>query len=260
MAPLKFEENIRQKLEQRKIQPSAGAWERIDKDLDGQKPQKSKPKWLWLAVAASFVGILILDGTFFDTNKPQNDPPIVNIPSGDETLSEDNPKKEKLVQEETIPQSEIEDRPFGEKLPTSKSKRQTPTDDPKLAENSEKNNPALTEAVKPNKDLSEDIVTFEDPTLKRSIDREINALLDTVDSLKQQNRQVSDADIDVLLAQAQQKLLAENAIVNRAENLSATALLQEAEGELDRSFRDRIFDALRKGYLKTRDALASRND
>jgi len=50
------------------------------------------------------------------------------------------------------------------------------------------------------------------------------------------------------------KIVSEDGVVD------ASALLLEAEQELDRSFRDQIFDALKSGYLKAKTAVANRNN
>lgn len=42
--------------------------------------------------------------------------------------------------------------------------------------------------------------------------------------------------------------------------ISAEALLYEVEEELDPSFRDRIFEALKDGFMKAREAIVSRNN
>ena len=41
MAPLKFEEHIKEKLEQRKLQPSADAWQRLNEHLDDDSAKKN---------------------------------------------------------------------------------------------------------------------------------------------------------------------------------------------------------------------------
>ena len=66
MAPIKLEDNIREKLEAREIKPSAEAWKKLETKLDSAQP-KQKSYFLYY-VAASFVGILILASVFFSRN------------------------------------------------------------------------------------------------------------------------------------------------------------------------------------------------
>ena len=60
MAPLKFEENIREKLQERELQPSKESWGKLSTQLDARLPEKKRSTFIWVAVAASFVGILLL--------------------------------------------------------------------------------------------------------------------------------------------------------------------------------------------------------
>ena len=65
MAPMKFEENIREKLEKREINPSPSAWEQIESELDASAARKEKKSFGWFFIAASFIGILVIAGMFF---------------------------------------------------------------------------------------------------------------------------------------------------------------------------------------------------
>ena len=260
MAPMKFEENIKQKLDGRKIKPSDSAWERIAKNLDDQRPKKQKPKWLWIAVAASFVGILILAGNFLgpDFNNTKNQ--VVTVPTQNDSSEKEIVPDEMLVQGETVLEQEKDDTPFGERFSGADAKVRGESEKTKLPQDFQKEKNAFAEAEKTTQKPSKITKKFEDPALNRSIDREVDALLATVDSLRKNDQQVTEADVDALLAQAQQKLLIDHEFSSGAENLSAEALLRETESEIDRSFRDKIFDALKEGYLTTREALASRNN
>jgi hypothetical protein len=98
------------------------------------------------------------------------------------------------------------------------------------------------------------------PAVEQSIDLEVNRLLAAVQTAEQQGEQVSDYTIDSLLAQAREKIFNNRVYEEQTENLSATALLQSVENELDQSFRERVFDALRDGFTKAREAIVSRNE
>ena len=73
------------------------------------------------------------------------------------------------------------------------------------------------------------------------------------------NAEITDAEIDSLLRAAQQELFTDK-ILNSEGKVDAMALLTEVEEELDDSFRDQIFEALKQGYLKVRTAVADRNN
>ena len=76
--------------------------------------------------------------------------------------------------------------------------------------------------------------------------------------LEQNNQSVSDAEIDSLLRSAQAQILKDQ-LFRKDASVDAMVLLADVEQELDRSFRDRIFDALKDGFVKVRTAVADRN-
>jgi len=56
----KFEQEIQQKFNQRKIQPSDSAWERLSDKLDAEGQQKKKGWLLYIGYAASIALIISL--------------------------------------------------------------------------------------------------------------------------------------------------------------------------------------------------------
>lgn len=76
MAPYKLEDNIREKLEAREINPSAEAWKKLEAKLDLAQPEKKS--YTFYYVAASFVGLLILASVFFGRNNSEVNNPIVD--------------------------------------------------------------------------------------------------------------------------------------------------------------------------------------
>ena len=70
---------------------------------------------------------------------------------------------------------------------------------------------------------------------------------------------VTDAEVDSLLWAAQRDILTQK-LLSPDGKVDPMALLTEVEDELDESFRDQIFEALKQGYLKVRTAVADRNN
>ena len=68
MAPIKLEDNFREKLEERELQPGANAWSKLEAKLPAAEKQ-GKNTFFWYAIAASFVGILIIASVFFNESK-----------------------------------------------------------------------------------------------------------------------------------------------------------------------------------------------
>ena len=68
MEPNNFEKDFREKLNNRTIEPSDKAWDRLDAMLSVAENKKPKGKNKWLYIAASVVGFLLV-GTFFFNQK-----------------------------------------------------------------------------------------------------------------------------------------------------------------------------------------------
>ncbi|MBC8883410.1 hypothetical protein H9X57_08295 [Flavobacterium piscinae] len=67
MEPNNIENQIREKLTQREIQPSAKAWDRLDAMLSVEE-QKPKRNFKWLSIAAIFMGFTLI-GIFMMNNE-----------------------------------------------------------------------------------------------------------------------------------------------------------------------------------------------
>ena len=77
MAPLKNEEQMRQKLEQRRINPSEGAWEKLSQKLDAESGRsKGFPFW-WLGIAAGFIGVLLIVTVMVRSEDPIEEQQVV---------------------------------------------------------------------------------------------------------------------------------------------------------------------------------------
>ncbi|MFC6243640.1 hypothetical protein [Flavobacterium psychroterrae] len=69
MEPNNFEKDFREKLNQRKIEPSDKAWDRLDAMLSiAEEKKQPKNNKRWIYIAASIVGFLLV-GTFFFNQK-----------------------------------------------------------------------------------------------------------------------------------------------------------------------------------------------
>lgn len=70
MEPNKLEQDFKKKLEQRTIQPSEMAWDRLDAMLS--VTEKKKPNRSWMYMAASFVVFLLIGALFLNQEKENN--------------------------------------------------------------------------------------------------------------------------------------------------------------------------------------------
>lgn len=260
MAPYKLEDNIREKLEAREMKPSANAWKKLESKLYAAQPKK-KPL-VWYYVAASFVGFLIIASVFFSRNDSETNNQIVNenfelneseiIPNNSETetiASEENNAEE---DETTAPKKETEN-------PQPKSVQLKPLPPKKSAIDRK------IEKMETIANVSEEEV--ERPIIKESlviskeeklINNKVDEVVASVKKLQENNTEISVTEVEKLLNNARRDIQTQR-ILN-SPKVDAAALLNDVEWELDKSFRDKVFDALGEGFNKVRTAVTERND
>lgn len=249
----KFEQHIRTKLNEREITPSKEAWSKISEQLDVNTSSR-KPGYFWMGIAAS---VLVLLGTTLvflnsDVDEPSIKIEVVEVPS-EKVLRKLNTETQRNIQEDdnemivskSNPKSPIEvSTPDEVVLPTKEEKQFIIL----------KNDVAATDALsKELKDTVGSIVISE-----AVLDQKIAEVLAQVDAMEL-NTNITDAEVDSLLQNAQQDIIREN-LFNQNHSVNAMALLTQVEEELDQSFRDQIFETLKTGFLKVRTAVADRNN
>jgi predicted DNA binding CopG/RHH family protein len=245
----KLEKHIKEKLEERKISPSAAAWESVEASLE---PEKKRKGTYWYAIAASVIGLLIVSIIFFNSqDKGVPSPEIVDVEK--ESRVNEIEKVNNPVVVETI-SSEEKINLLQQEKDLSKVKKHS------FKENVVEQNTAIVRAeVTPEK--REFIQDSFVPTKSQDfmINQKVNEVLATVINLESEAIQVTDAEVDSLLRQAQNEILKEK-IFDNIGKVDAMALLTEVEDELDQSFRDKIFTKLKEGLFKARTAVADRNN
>lgn len=259
MAPIKLEDNIREKLEEREIKPSANAWDKLESQLDSAQPKSKKVVWYY--IAASFVGILLLGSVFFNQNQSTTDTErFVEQPIQQEKLEKNEeiiPNKinsEEIASEEI--NSELNNSEEKEKQETKNIKPVIQTKKSEVEEKIQKTEAVAEvskEEMQPVK--TETQVVLEEEKLFKN---KINEVVAQVQKLQSENNEVTVDEVDALLRNARREIQSQRILNN--PKVDATALLQDVEGELERSFRDKVFDALGEGFQKVRTAVSERNN
>lgn len=255
MAPDKFEKYIKEKMRQREITPSEEAWNRIAGQLP-EVEEKSKKPFIWYSIAASFVGILIIG--FYVTRSPQ---PDLDSPVQIVATEEKAGEKEAEIREE-IPANETlktqQDEILAEKSTQGNSEDRLEDNVKESIFPSAEQDLAVAET--PNTVEEKSILPGEIPEREELIiEAKITEVVAEVRLLEMNNEALTEAEVDSLLRKAQSEILREK-IFNTDRTVDAMALLNEVEDELDRSFRDQIFDRLKAGFNKVRTAVADRNN
>jgi predicted RNA-binding Zn ribbon-like protein len=262
MAPIKFEDNLKEKLEHRRLQPSTEAWETLQNKLDNSEAKKSNRTLWWLGIAASFAGILFVVTVFFNNDEKQTIEPIIvdtekaNIPNKNEFNALNKSVQEVAVEEAKIKKAQPKSKVNAvHKIPVFKTQLKQQQD--KLIKVDPKEVIAQT-----------DIKVEETPIIKKTNEAKtltyeelkLREVVAQIQALKKNNHTVSDADIDALLDQAQKEIALKRVYNESTKTVDADALLQDVEADLEQSFRDRVFKALKSGYQEVKTAVAERNN
>jgi hypothetical protein len=237
----KLEKHIKNKLERRTISPSKNAWEKVASEVKVPSPRKRNSRFLY-AIAASVVGIVLISVFFFTMDEPKvEQTQVVKADSIEPTGQQTETTVNESIQKEDS------------KLAETKIESQIPEAKEKLSPKQSNYNSAVVKNE--TKEPFQDKIRINSDQLIAQKVEEVVAQVTLMESVK---KDVSDAEVDSLLRAAQRQILADRIFLN-GQSVDAGALLAEVEDELDESFRDQIFDALKSGYFKLRTAVADRN-
>jgi len=268
MAPIKLEDNIREKLEEREIQPSNEAWRKLNVQLAGSSVRKSN-KIIWYAIAASVAGILLLASVFFNKSNDVSLQPtdIVDVQTSEKEINHktDLFLPERINSEEEVVQDIASEEPakINEKKET-KNTIKTPTlqktNTPVLATNMKVVSETIAKVYPPSDkkvdhSLQEEGIKISEEVF---IDKKVDEVIAQVELLQNGNNEVTRIDIDALLVNAKHQI--EKRRLSSTKKVDPAALLGDVEWDLDRSFRDKVYDALNDGYDIIRTAVVERNN
>jgi len=239
MEPNNFEKDFREKLNQRKIEPSNNAWDRLDAMLsvvEEKKPEK-KSKRKWLYIAASFIGFLLVGTLFFNQNKNTAEPTktvVVEKETEKDSITKpilnevDSIKTESVIAEKTSEES------------LNKKEKTNPEASGQISNKSIKNE---------SNQVAESSIVIKNNQEKQSTDNETVI----AEIAKQDN-------VDQLLETAETKILAENAVKSKSKiKINSNNLLDQVDGELELSFREKMISKINKSYHTVKVAVENRN-
>ncbi|MFD2725306.1 hypothetical protein [Hyunsoonleella rubra] len=257
MAPIKFEDDFKDKLDQRTIKPSEGAWEKLSSRLeeaDGDT-RNSKGLW-WLAVAASVVGLLFVAFQFFNGEAEQQSPVIVDTkdsiiePKKKQDVEVVNAEKSTVAVETEVP---VQKKVGSKQMIKRQSKEQ-------LLMPKEASVQVAQEETVQKEELEKEVIPIKNGETLTFETEKAQEVADAIFNLSETDLGVTSEDIDSLLKVAQREILLDRMKGEDKAVVDAALLLQEVEFELDKSFRDKVFETLRKSYGSVKTAIAHRND
>jgi len=255
MAFHKFEQNIKGKLEKRTLQPSKNAWGKLDAKLEGIETKKSNTLFWILSVAACIIGILLVVPLFFNNSNENTSPIIVDT----KTIEKDeNPiiKNEELIADEDLLNNSTSDKNVTNKVQVFKENKEqfTNVKSEQIYKQSIKKESIakIDETLKEQEKLHTNQLTFEE--------QKMNDLVVEINNMKTQSSTVTNDEIDELLNKAKKELELNSIYKEKSNIVDANLLLQDVEADLDKSFRNKVFEAFKINYENMITAVSERND
>jgi len=238
MEPNNFEKDFREKLNQREIEPSNKAWDRLDAMLSiaEEKKTKKKSKRKWLYIAASFIGFLLVGTLFFNQNKNTVEPTetvVVEKETEKDSISKPILNKVDSVKTESVIAEKTSEETLNEK---------------------EKTNPEASGQISnktinnQSKQIAESSIIIKNNQEKQSTNNQ-NAI---AENSKKEN-------VDQLLEKAEEKILAQGTTKKAKIKINANELLNQVDGELELSFREKMITKVNKNFQEVKVALSNRN-
>ncbi|MEZ4798026.1 MAG: hypothetical protein R2785_12760 [Flavobacteriaceae bacterium] len=265
MAPIKFEEQLKEKLEKRSLQPSKDAWNRLSDRLDKAEGKQSHKGFWWLGIAAAIVGVLLAITFVFKSNTNIIEPTIVDtekenvidteVIENKEVLKENSPhvaEQKDKVEPENIQQSDSKTTIDKTPLKTLVNKKQDALikeKEPEITAIAEVN---TKDVAKQDSEKKAEVLSFEDQKVKDVVAQ--------IQQLQKDNKEVTAEEIDALLEAAQKEITMQKLYDEATNKVDANALLQSVEDDLEQSFRAKVFEAIKSGYESVKTAVAERNN
>jgi hypothetical protein len=237
MEPNKLEKQFKEQLNSREIKPSEMAWSKLDAMLTAADPsnseqakQKTKQKFPWLFMAASFVGFLLIGTVYFSQKR--------------NTI--ENQENEIVIQNSVVTKTTV-----------------VPENIIKLMEEDEKGLVAnvvskSTSGTNKTSILKEKLIIVNNNSNQNQLaEVSINNQKTEQKLIKSQT---SDVTVDELLAVAGNPSKKENQLNQKSVvYVNASNLLSQVDGELELSFREKVINKVNKNYQTVKVALTNRN-
>lgn len=238
MEPNNFEKDFRDKLNQRKIEPSNKAWDRLDAMLsvaEEQKPKKeSKRKWFF--VAASIVGFLLFSTLFFSKKggfvEKQREDVVIQNSTEKDSIEKQNLQFIDSTQNEIV---------IAEKNSNQKTEKSITT-------KHSNNITTIPEKNKVNQIAESSVINQKNQQTQSN-----NNQITIPETVKKETT-------DQLLKAEEKSVVAENSAKPKAKiKINANDLLNQVDGELELSFREKVITKVNKNYQTVKVALTNRN-
>lgn len=246
---MKLEDNFKNKLEERRIEPTACAWDRIEGKLEVAAGKKKSKAVLWMAIAASFIAGVFLTAVLFGGGE--------TIPTNEMVTTPENQETTEKVQTQLV-------------TPLLKNEAQKAIVT-RQAEERETFAAPLRNSKKSNKNTAPSIVKVEPQYEPKTISSEAAQLIAQTaigDSILKRGAQQEEeriaminAEVESLLKDAQREIVSDRLLTEPSSRVDATALLLDVEAEVDpETFKDKMYQTLKKQFNRARQAVAAKDN
>ncbi|MES2410397.1 MAG: hypothetical protein V4535_03020 [Bacteroidota bacterium] len=246
MAPNKLENQIKEKLNSREIQPSAQAWDRLDAMLTVSEEKKTRRPLGFLFIAAG-ITVLLTVGMFFVTQngaeiQPKND--VVTSEIKDTLQNQVNETPTAIAGQKEVKVSTETQNP--ESQTTNNNQRVSISNQKPVITNqqSTNQNPLINREKEIEYQNSSDVALKNLPVIET---RKEIVLPKSVPSDEQLL-----AGLDKTAKQSSDK--------NSVVKVNPKNLLSQVDGELELTFREKVINKVAKNYKEVKVALANRNN
>ena len=256
MEPNKIEEQFKELLNSRELQPSDKAWDRLDAMLSVAEEKKTKRSFGWLYIAASIIGFIFVGTLFFSQTEE-----LIDVRRNDVVLQEKEEKSSEHI---------IQGQSGKDILPSIQSQG--------VAEVSNDNQKSKNQITK-----SEGIVHCNTcPSEKVIINQKTNRNLNQINNEKiaEFKNETSIAHSEIPKTVESNKSLTDKESILKSDNnllvsldntakqlankkttikVDAKSLLSQVDGEVEYTFREKVFTKINKNYQEIKVALVNRN-
>jgi hypothetical protein len=258
MAPIKFEEQLKDKLEKRSLQPSADSWAKLSKRLDADAKKSKNPWFWWMGIAAAVIITLTVVVQTLETNDTEEILPIVveqeaqkDIEKVEESLPKTIEETELVSENDEVEDSsdEKDDKKKPEILnykSITKGNIKTQLAVDQKTENSNTKDISYTK--------NEQKTIIEEVTIDKAV------VVQTLKELNTKKTEVTDREVDSLLKVASKELFKDKLQKEASRTVDAKSLLEDVEDEMGQSFRTKVYEVLKDGYQTVKTAVAQRNN
>jgi hypothetical protein len=246
MEPNKIEKQFREKLNAREIQPSAQAWDRLDAMLTVAEEKKTRKPFGFLFIAASILVFVTLGLFLFN----QKDTVINN----QNNVVETETKKDSTQTQIKNTQSPVIKTVVESEAVVSSEKKPTNNNNQVVSINNQEKINQKTDSHQ-NQIIKDKTIEFQNTSdvalkdLPRIVEQKENIVKRPID-LKSDEALLADLNKTTMKS------------TNSKSNIKvdAISLLSQVDGEVEQTFREKVFTKVNKNYKEVKVALANRNN